>query len=203
MHFFEDRPRPDRPEDDEPPPAMPEWFGPPADVLGGVAPLGEAVARTEHVFVGLSAVTAYPNGLLLRLVLAARRGELPRERWAALEAAFWYEQPHRSGQRRAGDGVLRLGIEFADGRRAETQDHFGAGFDVPGEPPVLVEHHGEGSGGSHRLDKRTDLWLWPLPEGEALSLVLQWPDLDVPLTFHRVELEPVRAAAARTVRYWP
>jgi hypothetical protein len=33
--------------------------------------------------------------------------------------------------------------------------------------------------------------------------VLQWPDLDLPLTFHQVELEPVRAAAARAVPYWP
>lgn len=202
MRFFEDRPRSDRPEDDEPPPAMPEWFGAPDDVLGGVVPLGEAVVRTEHVFVGLSALTAYPSGLLLRLALAVRRGALTRERWAEVEGAFWSDRPHGPGRHSPGDGVLRLGVEFADGRRAETQDRFGAGFDVPREPPVLAEHQGEESGGSHRLDKRTELWLWPLPEGDALSLVLQWPDLDLPLTFHRIDLGPVRAAAARAFPYW-
>jgi hypothetical protein len=202
MRFFEERPRPDRP-DDEPPPAMPEWFGPPADVMGGVVPLGQTVARTEHVFLGLPAVTGYPAGLLLRLVLAARRGDRPRERWEELETAFWYDQPHRPGRRAPGDGVLRLGVHLADGRRVETQDLFGGGFDVPREPPVLVENQSEGSSGSHRLDKRIELWLWPLPEGDALSLVLQWPDLDVPLTFHRIDLEPVRTAAARALPYWP
>jgi hypothetical protein len=202
VNFFEDRP-PHRPEDDdEPPPTMPEWFGPPDDVLGGVVPLGEVVARTEQLFVGLPAVTAFPTGLLLRLVLAVRRGGLPRERWGELEAMFWSDPPHRPGRRPPGDGALRLGVELADGRRAETQDRFDAGFDVPRDPPVLVEHQGEGSGGPHRLDRRTELWLWPLPDGDALSLVLQWPDLDLPLTFHRVELEPVRAAAARAVPYW-
>ena len=200
MRFFEDRP-PHRP-DDEQPPALPEWFGPPPDVLGAILPQGAVLARTEHVFAGLTALTAYPTGLLLSLVLAGRRGTLPRERWDEMEAAFWADRGHRPGRSHAGDGGLRLGIELADGRRTETQDLLGPGFDVPRDPPVLIEHQGEGSGGSHRLDRRTDLWLWPLPEGDALSLALQWPDVDVPLTFHRVDLEPVRAAVARAVPYW-
>jgi hypothetical protein len=202
MHFFEDRP-PHRPDEEEPPPAMPEWFGPPDAVLGGVVPQNAVLARTEHLFVGLTALTAYPTGLLLSLVLAARRQDLPRERWEAVEAAFWADHGHRPGRPRAGGGVLRLGVELADGRRTETQERFGPAFDVPREPPVLVEHQGEGSGGSHRQDKRTSLWLWPLPEGDALSLVLQWPDLDLSLTSHRVELGPVRDALARVVPYWP
>ena len=100
--------------------------------------------------------------------------------------------------RRSEDGVwdvARCEVSFEDG--------FTALFDVSREAPVLVEHQSEGSGGSHRQDKRIDLWLWPLPEGDALSLVLQWPDLDLPLTVTRVELEPVRAALARVVPYWP
>jgi|tagenome__1003787_1003787.scaffolds.fasta_scaffold20186795_2 hypothetical protein len=202
MNFFEDRP-PHRPDDDEPPPAMPEWFGPPDDVLGGVVPQSAVLARTEHLFAGLTTLTAYPTGLLISLVLAARRQELPRERWEAVEAAFWAEHGHRPGRPHAGDGVLRLGVELADGRRTETQDPFPPAFDVPREPPVLVEHRGEGSGGSHRQDKQINLWLWPLPDGEAMTLVLQWPDLDLPLTFRRVELGPVREALARVEPYWP
>jgi hypothetical protein len=172
-------------------------------VLGGVVPLNDVLARTEHLFAGLAALTAYPTGLLLSVVLAVRRGSLPRERWDELEAAFWADRGHRPGRPRAGDGGLRLGVELADGRRTETQDLLGLGFDVPRDPPVLIEHQGEGSGGTHRLDKRTGLWLWPLPEGDALSLVLQWPDLELPLTSSRVELEPVRAAVAGAVPYWP
>ena len=202
MHFFEERPR--RRDDDEPPPAMPEWFGPPADELGAVVPLNAVLARTEHLFAGLTGVTAHPTGLLLSVVVAYRRGELSRERWDAVEAVFWADRPNRPGRSPAGNGGLRVGVELADGRRTETQeDLLGPGFDVPREPPVLVEHQSAGSGASHRLEKRTDLWLWPLPEGDALSMVLQWPDLDLPLTYSRIELEPVRAALARVVPYWP
>jgi hypothetical protein len=202
MRFFEDRP-PRRPDDETPPPAMPEWFGPPPDVLGAIVPQGAVLARTEHLFAGLAAVTAYPTGLLLSLRLAARRLALPRERWEAMEASFFADQGRRPGRPQAGDGVLRLGVELADGRRTETQERFIPDFAAPREPPVLVEHQGEGSGGSHRLDKRINLWLWPLPEGDVLSLVLQWPDLDLPLTSSRIELAPVQEAVARAVPYWP
>ena len=201
MHFFEDRP-PHRPDEEDPPPPMPEWFGPPDAVLGGVVPQNLVLARTEHLFVGLTALTAYPTGLLVPLVLAARRQELPRERWEAVEAAFWADQGHRPGRPQAGDGVLRLGVELADGRRTETQDRFPPFFDDSRDPPVLVEHRGEGSGGSYRQDKRISLWLWPLPEGDTLTLVLQWPDVDLPLTSARIELEPVREALARVTPYW-
>jgi hypothetical protein len=202
VNFFEERP-PREPDEEPPSPDMPEWFGPPDGVLGAVVPQNAVLARTEHLFAGLTAVTAYPSGVLLSLVLAARRLELPRERWAEVEAAFWADQGHRPGRAPAGAGVLRLGVELADGRRTETQERFGPPFDVPRDPPVLVEHQGEGSGGSYRVDKRTALWLWPLPEGDALTLALQWPALELPLTTCRIELAPVRAALERVVPYWP
>jgi hypothetical protein len=202
VHFFEDRP-PRPPEDEEPPPEMPEWFGPPDGVLGGVVPQNTVLARTEHLFAALTRVTAHPTGLLFSLVVAARRLELPRERWETVEAAFWADHGHRPGRPQARDGGLRFGVELADGRRTETQERFLPAFDVPRDPPVLVEHQGEGSGGPYRQDKRTSLWLWPLPEGEALSLVLQWPELELPLTFSRIELGPVREALARVEPYWP
>jgi hypothetical protein len=202
MQFFEER-LSRQPDDEPPPPAMPEWFGFPPDVMGAIVPQGTVLARTEHLFAGLAGLTVYPTGLLISLVLSARRAGMPRERWEAVEAAFWADHGHRPGRPHAGDGVLRFGVELADGRRTETQERFVPAFDLPREPPVLVEHQGEGSGGSYRQDKRTSLWLWPLPEGEALSLVLQWPALDLPLTSSRVELAPVREALARVTPYWP
>lgn len=203
VDFFEDLPRPARPDEDLPEPDMPEWLGPPKDVMGGMVSLVEAVVRTEHLFVGLTAVTAYSTGMSLSLVLAARRGALPQERWEHWEASFWSDRPHRRSAVPPGDGVLRTGLELADGRRTATLTRVGLRPDVSPEPPVLIERGGGGSGGPRSMDRRSELWLWPLPEGDALSLVLQWPDLDVPLTFHRIALKPVRTAAARAVPYWP
>lgn len=52
------------------------------------------------------------------------------------------------------------------------------------------------------MDRRIDLWLWPLPEGESLILALQWPDLDIPLATVRIILDPVRAAIERETPFW-
>ncbi|MDB4873406.1 MAG: hypothetical protein JWL97_4410 [Gemmatimonadales bacterium] len=203
MSFFDDLPRrPEPPENDVPERSLPEWLGPPRDVMGGVVPVAELVVRTAQVFVGLRAVTAYPTGLSLSLALVVRRGELPRERWQALEASFWADPPLRRGAIPS-EGALRLGVELADGRRTGTLDRSGLRPDSSPEPPVLIEQSGGGSGGARTMDRRVDLWLWPLPEGEFFSLVLQWPDLEIPVTAHRVDLEPVRAAAQRAMPFWP
>jgi hypothetical protein len=67
----------------------------------------------------------------------------------------------------------------------------------------LVERSGAGIGSSDAMQRQTDLWLWPLPDGNTLSLLLQWTSLGVPLIRHRIEMHSVRAAAQREMRYWP
>ena len=52
------------------------------------------------------------------------------------------------------------------------------------------------------MDRRLDLWLWPLPEGDSVTLALQWPDLDIPVTTARIDLDRVREATGRETPYW-
>lgn len=52
------------------------------------------------------------------------------------------------------------------------------------------------------LHRRTELWLWPVPEGDALSLVLQWHSVGVEETTHRLDLSEARQAAAKALPFW-
>ena len=203
MSFFEDLPPvPEPPEDDEPEHVMPEWFGPPQQVMGAIVALAQVVVRTEHVFVGLRSLTAYRSGLSIDVALAVRRAETSRQRWGEMEDATWGDR-HRPGAAAAGAGGLRWGVELADGRRTSTLNRLDWRPEVAPSPPVLVDNDGSGSGSSRVIERSSALWLWPVPEGEAVSLVVQWPDLEVPLTTCRLDLEPVRAAVEKAVPFWP
>ena len=199
MSFFGDLPQPD---DDEPDYVAPEWSGPPPGVLGGVAPLTGQVLRTEHVFAGLRAVTAYRTGLALSVVLAAWRGDLPAQQWQALETAV-SGGDHDFGMAAPITGGPRWAVELADGQQVTTADPSRRGLDGAPKNPVLVETGSTGSGGAREVDRQVDLWLWPLPQGEAISLVLHWPDLQVSAATHRLDLDPVRAAVHRAVPFRP
>lgn len=198
---FEDLPQPA--DDDEPNYAALPWHGPPPDVLGAVVPLSEgAIVATGHLFVGLRYVTAYPMGVSFSLVIAARRGGLSSQRWQALEASVWASDSF-SGAQAPGAGGLRWGVELTDGVRASTSDPSRRGPDGAPQAPVLIETGGTGSGGEREVERQLDLWLWPLPEGETLFLELRWPDLEVPVSVHRLDLDPVREAAQRARPFWP
>ena len=199
MDFFDDTPQPD---DDEPDYVVPEWSGPPPGVLGGVAPLSGQVLGTDNVFAGLRAVTAYRTGLALSVVIAAWRGDLPAQRWQALEAAV-SRGDHDFAGAVPGAGGPRWAVELADGQQVSTADPSRRRPDGMPKGPVLVETGSTGSGNESEVDRQVDLWLWPLPQGEAISLVLHWSDLQVPAATYRVDLEPVRAAVQRAVPFQP
>lgn len=202
MNFFDDLPQvPELPEDEEPEQTMPEWFGPPEQVMGAIVPLAQVVVRTEHVFIGLRSLTAYANGLSIDVALAVRRAEMSRERWREVQDATW--GGHQLPGAPAAAGGLRWGVELADGQRTSTSNRWDWRPEVVPPAPVLIDTDGSGSGDSRTIERSSALWLWPMPEGEALSLVVQWPDLEVPQTTYRLDLEPVRAAVEKVQPFWP
>jgi hypothetical protein len=194
---------PDEGEDDV---EFPAWTAPPRATLGGVAPITGTVFRDEHVFIGITSVTAYPTGAAIGVQLAVRRGDWSRERWADVESVVWGADhyPHPLG-RDEREGRLRFGVELADGRRAAA-DRFFPRFDddrTPPEAPVLVPNGGGGSSGGRRVDKEFDFWLWPLPEGDALDFVVAWPEVGVPVTRRTLDARAIRAAASAAEPFWP
>lgn len=206
MDFFSSipaRPWPDD-DDEEEASSKPAWFGPPAEVLGVTLPERAVVARTEHVIVALTRVTAFPEGLGVHLTVAVRRGDWSRERWADVEASFWgsSEGPGPSARRRPD---LRLGVELADGSRTsvDASPRWTGPHDDPPPAPVLVDRGGGGSGGGRLLSSRRRLWLWPLPEGPTFDLVVAWTAVDLPETWHTVDGASARQAASAAEPFWP
>jgi hypothetical protein len=180
----------------------PEWRGPPSTVLGAPVALSGVVYRSEHAFVGLRFVTAYPTGVIFGLQIAVRRGDWSRERWNECEQQFW---GHAVGGSR-GDAVndVMIGVELANGRRTATTTRFRRWpiRDETPDPPQLIDHGGSGSGGGRIKTSQRSIWLWPFPDGDSLDLVLAWPALDMPETRYTVDVRQLRTAAAAALPYW-
>jgi hypothetical protein len=89
-------------------------------------------------------------------------------------------------------GGLRVGLVLADGRRGTTLDGepwLPAGT-AEGRRVRLRTVGGRGSG----FHRTVDLWLSALPPEGELTLVVEWPDEDIPETRTRIDAGEIRAA---------
>ncbi|GAA3875484.1 hypothetical protein GCM10022243_45510 [Saccharothrix violaceirubra] len=100
-----------------------------------------------------------------------------------------------SGNRLSIEATLRFGVGFADGRRATTVDP----WDLPDDRPALVP---QGGGGS-QFHQRKDYYLTPMPPAGPLTLVVAWPDGDIPETATVFDAAELRDASDRAVAIWP
>ena len=198
MSFFEPLP----PVEEEPAYAAPSWMQPPDDVLGVAAGSPFVLARTDALALAVWGLTAFPEGLTFSLAVVIRRGhEAEIDPDADFDFGFYrfYRQRRREPDRPLPDELLRFGVEFADGRKATN---LGNPWDAESgqEPsePVLAQRGGGGGGRSYRQG----WWLWPLPEGDRLTFVAEWPAKGIPLTRHDVEAEPIRRAAREARPIW-
>ncbi|MDP9847121.1 hypothetical protein [Streptosporangium lutulentum] len=209
MDFFTAPPPPPEPEPVEER-VLPPWVGPPDRMLGGTVPIERMLFHTEALVIALTSAVAFPEGTKLYLRMAARRVEgVNADTWWDRRELF-YGGPHRHGARPGqslDDEVLRFGVRFPDGGKATTVDgrqHRGEWPPPRPEGPLLqYGGGGSGSGGDHFVSSSRSLWLWPLPPPEPFEFVVEWPALDVPLTFVEIDGAPIVAAAGRAQPYWP
>ncbi|HJQ73889.1 MAG TPA: hypothetical protein VJ814_03310, partial [Gaiellaceae bacterium] len=100
--------------------------------------------------------------------------------------------------------VLRLGVQFSDGRKATNVDGR-MPFGMPGEPdeppegPVLFPRGGGGGDGRWQQG----FWVWPLPPAGPLAFVCEWPAAGIPETRNEIDAALVRDAAADAAVLWP
>jgi len=166
-------------------------------VLPASVPGDALVVRTEAAAVWVGALRAYPNGFAF--ILRAVRREAPGggARQGRPFPDPWPD-PFRSADRNTG---LRLGIQYADGRRAATGEGIGRSLVAPAGPEDIWMLEGGGSG--NELTWQSEFWVSPLPPEGPVTLVGVWPDAGA--SEQRAELDgtAIRAAAARAVELWP
>ena len=190
MSFFESIPEPPPPE-----PVRrwrPAWMRSDA-VIPGSVPAEVVLIRTEQVVVAVGSVRAYPNGFEFTLHTRLRRED---------EAGPWRGDPlERHGWRRGpqapGEG-LRLGVMYADGRRATAA----GGHPQPGGDSRELVVLQNGGGGSDRTWDG-NLWVHPLPPEGPVTFVASWLEHGVAETRAELDGAAIREAAGRAVILWP
>jgi hypothetical protein len=171
-----------------------EWMGPARGELPSVVPVELVMADTREVVVYLDGFSVYGAGFEFEIRVVAENKESKLD-------PFGFD--HRLKMQQTGEispELLRLGFQFSDGSkvtntgawaRAESE-----GFRGRPEAPLMDETRGGWSEGTWSQG----YWVWPLPQGDSLDLVCEWPSGDIPLTRTTLEAAPLREAAARARR---
>jgi hypothetical protein len=197
VSFFEPPEPPPEPPSAPGPPELPEWLGPPDNILGGAVALGLIAARSENAAVSLESAIAYPTGVQFRIDVRWRA-----EMKSISMSAAW-DQQLRPGQDLPAE-LFRAGFQLADASKATW---LGASWragatrlqpDVRPKGPVLWP--GAGGGASRRWFQ--DLWLWPLPPEGRLEFVCEWPAVGIQLTRAELDSKQIHEAAKRSQTLW-
>jgi hypothetical protein len=163
-------------------------------VIPGLVPAELVLVRTGQVAVAIGGVRAYPNGFEFTVHARLRREDEPGPRVGSFFGR------HGRGMRAANEG-LRLGVMYADGRRAAA--HTPGGHprfdDADAGRLVLFENGGGGSG-------RTwdgNFWVHPLPPDGPVTFVVSWGDHGVAEARAELDGAAIGEAARRAVMLWP
>jgi hypothetical protein len=153
--------------------------------LPGLASLGIQLASTPTTSVFLAAWGSYPQGLAL--VLRAQ-----------VSPAEPVVEPPSRHDRRPLVGGLRLGMLWSDGRSVEAENHWGKPRGKEGTFRLTP-----GTGGGGGIHWLWNLWLWPLPPAEPVTVYCMWEERGIAETSTHVDLARVVAAAAEATELWP
>lgn len=195
--FFE--PPPPEPEPARADQLAPDWFGPPAGILPGVAALELVLAQTATAVIYTSYVQAYPTGFEFDLFVVTdpNHGET-----LDLQAALFghHHRPGRHTDRAEALAPerLRLGVEFSDRRKATNT---ASSLRMETQPPGPVLRPGGGGTSAHSGSQ--DQWVWPLPSPGPVSFVCEWPAAGIALTRHEIDGDLILEAARRAQAHFP
>jgi hypothetical protein len=162
-------------------------------MIPGMAPAGLFLIRTDQAAVAVGDMRAYPNGFEFTVHVRLRQEEF-----------FWGTGPldwvADLRTRQAPEQALRLGVLYADGRRARTTSHRPAIVDdADGEHLVLLQ---VGSGGTER-QWDGNFWVHPLPPDGPVTFVASWLLHEVAEARAELDSSAIRQAAGRAVILWP
>jgi hypothetical protein len=104
------------------------------------------------------------------------------------------------------DKLLRLGVRYADGKKATTLDPpRRERRDSPPAGPLLSWWPASSGtcGGGELGFSSFGLWLWPLPPAATFEFAVEWPLGRIELTIAELDGRPIVEAASRPLYYWP
>ena len=174
-------------DEDEPEGEQPDWVGHPHAFLPGRSNAVATLFRTEAALLVLCCIDAYPSGLEFTLRLLTAKAD--RRAFAPPLHFGHFAETNSSG--------VRLGIEFADGRKWSSISARPPGV-LAAEPNDVVVVNQGGGGGGRFWEMR--FWLWPLPPDGPLTFHADWPSRDVPETVSTVDAFDLRALAQSAVK---
>jgi hypothetical protein len=190
MSFFDDTPERLPPRSGRP--GNSAWRRP-NGVIPGLAPIGLFLIRTDEIAVAVGSVHGYPNGFEFTVHARLRHrqfvwGKSPLDPLADPGTA---QEPERA---------LRLGVLYADGRRARTSSYRPIPVDEADDEQLVLREVGTGG-----TDRQWDgqFWIHPLPPDGPVTFVVSWLLYEVAETRAELDSSVVREAAERAVILWP
>jgi hypothetical protein len=172
----------------------PPWTGRPQGPPLGAAVSELLLARSEQAAVYVDYVDAYPEGfeLEIRASTSVAYHELGREGDGSGPDPFGRHWPI-VGERRdvLPPQLLRIGVQFADGRTATNI----GGHDRPVGGPVMWPLRGGGRRGGGESRFRQGYWVSPLPPPGPVGFVCEWPTVEIPVAREQIDAQLIRDAA--------
>ena len=174
----------------------PPWTGRPQGPPLGAVLSDLLLARSEQAAVYIDYLDAYPEGfeLEIRTSTSVAYHELDREGDAHGPDPFGR---HWSivGERRdvLPPQLLRVGVQFADGRSATSI----GGHDRPVGGPIMDPLRGGGWGGGDESRFHQGYWISPLPPPGPVAVVCEWPALEIPVARHEIDAYLILDAAEK------
>jgi hypothetical protein len=180
----------------------PRWTGRPQGRQLNQAVGDLVLGRSRSATVSIGYIDAYPDGF--ELEISARTTvayhDLRREGDVHGPDVFGQRWP-MAGERRdeLPPQLLRVGVVFSDGRMATNI----AGHDRPVNGPVISSLSGSGGGNGRESRFRQGYWISPLPPSGVLTVVCEWPALDIPLLRQEFDPQLIFNAAERARALFP
>ncbi len=188
-------------------PEPPPWSGPPALETGAVLAVQQTMASSANVVLRLPVIRAFRPGCMFDVEVISRQGGLSEDDWWDLHTSVYGGFHRLRGGAPLPRRLLRLGVRYADGRKATTLESRVRRRQTSDEPPTgPLLSWSPGSSGMHGREvgfSGFGLWLWPLPPAEAFEFAVEWPFGGIELTITELDGAAIVAAASRSACYWP
>jgi hypothetical protein len=153
--------------------------------IGGLIPWQVPLFRTATAYGVLRDFEAFQDGLEFSMETLLRGDDES------------YEGLPMTVQHRQGDHAFKLGVLFADGRTARSDDRLSV--DEPDTLSTPRIHATSGGGRPRRgvWQYETRWWLWPLPSPGPLTWFVQWDEIGASETSFVVDASDVSSIAMK------